>query len=57
MRLRCGAPVASRRRAYDAMIAAVARANDLPVYTCNPADFRGIDGLEIVAVAHELERG
>jgi tRNA(fMet)-specific endonuclease VapC len=37
-------------RAYDAMIAATALANDLPVYTCNPADFTGIDGLEVVAV-------
>jgi tRNA(fMet)-specific endonuclease VapC len=37
-------------RAYDAMIAATAVANDLPVYTCNPADFSGIDELEIVAV-------
>ncbi len=27
-----------------------ALANDLPVYTCNPADFSGIDGLEVVAV-------
>jgi tRNA(fMet)-specific endonuclease VapC len=32
------------------MIAAIAVANDLPVYTCNPANFRGIDGLEIIAV-------
>jgi tRNA(fMet)-specific endonuclease VapC len=39
-------------RAYDAMIAAIAIANDLPVYTCNPADFHGIDGLEVVAVPH-----
>jgi hypothetical protein len=38
-------------RAYDAMIAAIAIANDLPVYTCNPGDFEGIDGLEVVAVA------
>jgi tRNA(fMet)-specific endonuclease VapC len=39
-------------RAYDAMIAAIAIANDLPVYTCNPADFDGIDGLRVVAVPH-----
>lgn len=38
-------------RAYDAMIAATALANGLPVYTCNPADFSGIDGLDVVAVA------
>jgi tRNA(fMet)-specific endonuclease VapC len=38
-------------RAYDAMIAAIALANDLPVYTCNPDDFSGIDGLEVVAVS------
>lgn len=37
-------------RAYDAMIAATALANELPVYTCNPDDFSGIDGLEVVAV-------
>ncbi len=37
-------------RAYDAMIAAVALAMELPVYTCNPADFAGIDGLAVVAV-------
>jgi predicted nucleic acid-binding protein len=37
-------------RAYDAMIAATAIANDLPVYTCNPSDFSGIDGLEVITV-------
>lgn len=37
-------------RAYDAMIAATALANGLPVYTCNPADFAGIDGLTVVSV-------
>jgi tRNA(fMet)-specific endonuclease VapC len=37
-------------RAFDAMIAAVAIANGLPVYTCNPADFEGIDRLEVVPV-------
>jgi predicted nucleic acid-binding protein len=39
-------------RAYDAMIAAIAIANDLPVFTCNPADFEGIDDLTVVAIAH-----
>jgi tRNA(fMet)-specific endonuclease VapC len=38
-------------RAYDAMIAAIAVANDLPIYTCNPTDFSDIDGLAVVAVA------
>jgi tRNA(fMet)-specific endonuclease VapC len=37
-------------RTYDAMIAATALAEDLPVYTCNPIDFNGIDGLEVIAV-------
>jgi tRNA(fMet)-specific endonuclease VapC len=37
-------------RAYDAMIAAIAISRDLPVYTCNPADFAAIDGLTVVAV-------
>jgi predicted nucleic acid-binding protein len=37
-------------RTYDAMIAATALANDLPVHTCNPDDFSGIDGLEVIAV-------
>jgi predicted nucleic acid-binding protein len=37
-------------RAYDAMIAATSLANDLPLYTCNPADFAGIDDLNVVPV-------
>jgi tRNA(fMet)-specific endonuclease VapC len=37
-------------RAYDAMIAAIALANDLPIYTCNPDDFSAIEGLEVIAV-------
>jgi tRNA(fMet)-specific endonuclease VapC len=37
-------------RTCDAMIAATALANGLPVYTCNPDDFRGIDGLEVIPV-------
>jgi hypothetical protein len=32
-------------RAFDALIAATAIANGLPLYTANPADFAGIDGL------------
>lgn len=37
-------------RSYDAMIAATAIANGLPVYAANPGDFREIDGLEVVPV-------
>jgi tRNA(fMet)-specific endonuclease VapC len=37
-------------RAYDAMIAATAIANNLPVYTCNVRDFSAIGGLEVIAV-------
>jgi tRNA(fMet)-specific endonuclease VapC len=44
------APRKTAARAYDAMIAAIAIANDVPVYTCNPDDFSGIDGLEVIAV-------
>lgn len=39
-------------RAYDALIAATAIANAIPLYTCNPSDFAGIDDLEVVAVPH-----
>ena len=38
-------------RAYDAMIAATAIANDLPIYTCNPGDFSGIGELDVIAIA------
>jgi len=37
-------------RAYDAMIAAIALANEMPLFTCNPADFAGIEGLTVVAI-------
>ncbi len=37
-------------RSYDVMIAATALANALPVYTCNPDDCHGIDGLDVVTV-------
>ena len=42
----------SSARAFDAMIAAIAIANDLPLYTCNPVDFIGISGLDVVAIPH-----
>lgn len=38
-------------RTYDAMIAATALAHGLPVYTANPSDFQGIEGLDVVEVA------
>jgi hypothetical protein len=37
-------------RTFDAMIAAMALARQLPLYTANPADFAGIDGLTVVPV-------
>jgi len=39
-------------RAYDAMTAATAVSVGLPVYTCNPRDFSGIDSLQVIAVPH-----
>ena len=40
----------TQARAYDALIAATAIANDLPVYTRNPDDFTGIEGLTVHSV-------
>lgn len=39
-------------RTFDAMIAAIGISNGLPLYTCNPGDFAGIDDLEVVAIPH-----
>lgn len=40
-----------RRRATDLMIASVAAANQLPLYTTNPDDFAGLEGIvEVVAL-------
>lgn len=45
------------RRAIDLLIAATALAANLPLYTCNPRDFDGLDALiEIVSVATEAAR-
>jgi predicted nucleic acid-binding protein len=44
---------AGRKRAargLDALIAAIAVANELPIHTCNPNDFEEIDRLEVVPV-------
>jgi tRNA(fMet)-specific endonuclease VapC len=41
-----------RPRAFDALIAATAIANDLPVYTCNPRDFAGMAELTVVSIPH-----
>lgn len=43
-------------RSYDAMIAAIAIANELPLYTCNPGDFNGIEGLEVFELRIESVR-
>jgi predicted nucleic acid-binding protein len=39
-------------RAYDAMIAAIAIANELPIHTCNAVDFVDVDALVVVDVPH-----
>lgn len=39
-------------RAFDALIASVAIANELPLHTVNPADFDGIAELELVEIPH-----
>jgi hypothetical protein len=46
----------SAARAYDAMIAAIAIANGIPLYTCNAKDFDGIDGLTVVEVPNPMAR-
>lgn len=47
----------SKARSFDAMIAAVALANGLPLYTANQDDFVGIVGLTVHAVAAREAKG
>jgi tRNA(fMet)-specific endonuclease VapC len=37
-------------RSFDALIAATAISRQLPLYTCNPHDFHGIDDLDVITV-------
>ena len=39
-------------RAYDALIAATAIANGLPLYTVNPDDYQGITSLTVIPIPH-----
>jgi hypothetical protein len=41
-----------RSRASDLMIAATAASNELPLYTANPDDFKGTEGLVAVVAVH-----
>ena len=47
-----GAGRKTTARAYDALIAATAIANGLPLYTTNPDDYAAIPELEVVPVPH-----
>jgi predicted nucleic acid-binding protein len=47
-----------RRRVADLMIASVAAAQNLPLYTTNADDFAGLDGIvDVVAVARPTDLG
>ncbi len=50
-----GAGRKATARAYDALIAATAMANGLPLYTTNPDDYAAIAELELVTVPHPDE--
>jgi predicted nucleic acid-binding protein len=41
----------TKARAYDALIASIAIAQQMPLYTANPDDFLGITELELVPIA------
>lgn len=51
-----GAGRSPRRRVADLMIASIASTNGLPLFTTNPDDFHGLDGVvEVVTVPRPLE--
>jgi predicted nucleic acid-binding protein len=39
-----------KARSFDAIIAATALSRSLPIFTANPEDFNGIEGLEVVPI-------
>jgi predicted nucleic acid-binding protein len=47
----------SSARSFDALIAAIAIANGLPLYTANPRDFDGIDGLTVIGLPPLADNG
>jgi hypothetical protein len=53
--LSVGPHVAKTARAYDALIAAIAIANGLPLYTCNPTDFDAVPQLDLRPVTTPRE--
>ncbi|AHH21582.1 hypothetical protein NONO_c68150 [Nocardia nova SH22a] len=45
-------------RRVDLMIAAIASVHEIPLFTVNPKDFSGLDGLlTVVPVTHPDDRG
>jgi hypothetical protein len=39
-----------KARSFDAIIAATALSRNLPIFTANPEEFNGIEGLEVVPI-------
>jgi tRNA(fMet)-specific endonuclease VapC len=41
----------TKARSFDAIIAATALSRNLPIFTANPEDFTGIDGLDVIPIS------